>query len=295
MDEEGVEYALATTHGTSCGTLNGFAEIVTTSQCHMAAKSFELPTRQQPLSMIFMEETWYLVRRVHGGSAEWHRSTDDLAGIDLYGEYSRNATSDTSFSTPFGQKYTKVLLASGDRTSWIILDRNGGCLGKNATELISTSECGAADFADGATLQQKMTQCKRRWYPSLLKSSSALSSYPMAMSCVTSFAEDVESTINIFDPKVVLSSTAISTQGLALPGETLYAEASMSSRPADRFPLPESGANVWVNHMPNDGFSTSRVEQVTGCSLDGTIANATTMQLHTAGVSWHSHSSAASS
>jgi hypothetical protein len=52
----------------------------------------------------FQGGTWALVRRVKSGS-KWHRATDDLRGVDVYGTYG-TATSDSSFSAAYSSWLT---------------------------------------------------------------------------------------------------------------------------------------------------------------------------------------------
>ena len=75
----------------------------------------------------FQGSTWTLVRRVKQGDT-WHPATDELAGTDEYGIYG-SATSDTTFSIPFGDNgrsalsWDQIMFSSGDMTEWVILDK----------------------------------------------------------------------------------------------------------------------------------------------------------------------------
>ena len=294
----GVHYALASVHGVSCQFLPGYTHIVSRRQCASAAQAFgdgssaQLHQRLEPLSKQFMGETWYLVRRVPGASGIWHPATDDLVGTDIYGTYETNETSDSAFSMQFGNTYNKVMFASGDMSAWIVLPRESGCLSKNYNKIVSTAECGLSGsenllLYDTALLKK----CRNRWYPSTANSSYT-GNARVPMSCAVQFSENDGLAVNIYDPRVLLSTTVLDRPSTALQGDTLYAEASMPA--TGRFAhlaLPVSGANVWVNGRPGDGFVLSRSEQVPGCSLDTPIAGAGVAELRKYGAAWYSPSS----
>ena len=120
----GIDFALASTHGVSCASRPGWTQIETSAQCEEAASAFELPSRKEPYSMQFQGKTWYLVRRAVGD--HWHNATDDLAGTDNYGQYKWDPLSDSGFSTSFGERYTQLLVATGDLKNWVILNRSSG-------------------------------------------------------------------------------------------------------------------------------------------------------------------------
>ena len=79
--------------------------------------------------------------RASAESGKWHEATDDLAGNANYGQYDWNPLSAHSFSTNFGERYTNLLVATGDLKSWIVLDRNSGCIKKDAAALLASREC----------------------------------------------------------------------------------------------------------------------------------------------------------
>ena len=66
---------------------------------------------------------WELVRRVKAGS-HWHPVADNFAGVDVYGNYSDDETSDETFSKRFDtlttDDDTEILLATGDAQYWLI-------------------------------------------------------------------------------------------------------------------------------------------------------------------------------
>ena len=256
---EGVNYTLAPDHGMACPA--GYDVIASPRQCRLAAQALGVTERIQPLQMQWQGETWYLVRRVHGSSAHWHAATDDLRGSAHYGVYRNESLADSSFSIPFGENYTRVLLATGDMSQWLVLDRYSGCLGQRA-DLLLGNEC-------GPNAMKTLDVCRELWYPDTSRSSFQ---EPVAMSCRVLFPEDsgAYNELNSFDPRVLTDPNVIISDRVAAPGETLYAEAALSSE--GKHALPESGANVWVNWLPNDGFEHSRAEQVPGCSLDTALA-----------------------
>lgn len=132
---------MALSQGVSCTALPGWAPILAPAQCEQAAKAFKKSTRAEPYSMQFEGKTWYLVRRASYESGHWHQARDDLKGFDNYGQYDWNPLSTRSFSTSFGQRYSKVLVATGDISNWMVLDKESGCLRGNSSTLISSSEC----------------------------------------------------------------------------------------------------------------------------------------------------------
>ena len=285
--DKDVEYALASRHGVSCAALTGYTSIIAPRQCKEAAKASNLVPRKEALYMDFAGTRWYLVRRVAGGQHNWHEATDDLQGLDVYGDYEANATSRNSFSIYFGRKHTKLLLATGDMSSWIVLPKDGGCLGRDSDKLLA-SECGNLPSENQLDNETLLEQCQPRWYPPLANSSVS-GSPPMAMACSIEFPGVTDPTkVNMFDPKIVLSTTAVGTASNALPGETLYAEARLFAAANAKYPLHDSGANVWVDAMPNDGFVSIRNESVPGCSLDTPLASATVQELREADAAWHS-------
>ena len=66
---------------------------------------------------------WELVRRVKAGN-HWHPVADNFAGVDVYGNYSEDETSDETFSKQFDtlttDDDTEILLATGDAQYWLI-------------------------------------------------------------------------------------------------------------------------------------------------------------------------------
>ena len=68
---------------------------------------------------------WKLVRHAPNGT-EWHKSTDKLHGIDIYGDASGGPEGDAAWSVDFEstmEQYDEVLLASGNCKEWLILNR----------------------------------------------------------------------------------------------------------------------------------------------------------------------------
>ena len=99
--------------------------------------------------MVFEGERWYLVRRAHAPANGWHRAKDNLAGTEKYGTLTADSRSDTSFSVPFGNRFTKYLLASGDMSMWVIITKSelasrcaAGCSACKMA-LVDSSEGGA--------------------------------------------------------------------------------------------------------------------------------------------------------
>ena len=68
---------------------------------------------------------WTLVRHApgHDSTPTWHPATDNLAGIDVYGDSSTGPMSRTAWSIPFDtavQGYDEILFSSGDCSVWLI-------------------------------------------------------------------------------------------------------------------------------------------------------------------------------
>ena len=60
------------------------------------------------------------------GTLGWHPATDGLRGTDAYpasGARAAGPLAAMTFSTPFGERWTKLLMASGDRTLFAALSR----------------------------------------------------------------------------------------------------------------------------------------------------------------------------
>jgi len=69
---------------------------------------------------------WKLVRRAAPAQGVWHQATDQLVGIDEYGVYDNNITSDNSFSINFEQAvpdFDEFLFMTGDSTMWLVASR----------------------------------------------------------------------------------------------------------------------------------------------------------------------------
>lgn len=66
---------------------------------------------------------WTLVRHAPGGYDTWHPATDNLEGIDVYGDSSTGPMSRTAWSIPFDtavEGYDEILFSSGDCSVWLI-------------------------------------------------------------------------------------------------------------------------------------------------------------------------------
>ena len=63
---------------------------------------------------------WELVRRVKPGN-QWHPSTDNLQGTDVYGVFVNDSTVDSTFSIAFNiDEVEDFLFITGDQQKWII-------------------------------------------------------------------------------------------------------------------------------------------------------------------------------
>ena len=63
---------------------------------------------------------WELVRRVKPGN-QWHPSTDNLQGTDVYGEFVNDSTADATFSIAFNiEEVEDFLFITGDHQKWVI-------------------------------------------------------------------------------------------------------------------------------------------------------------------------------
>eukprot|EP01052_Picozoa_sp_SAG31_P053945 SAG31_NODE_14086_length_828_cov_0.957476_2_plen_124_part_01 len=77
----------------------------------------------------FLDQDWYLVRRDAGsqdpdGETCWHPADDQLAGTAVYGVNDANPNGPSTFSLPFADfEWTQILLASGDMTMYVVMDR----------------------------------------------------------------------------------------------------------------------------------------------------------------------------
>ena len=64
--------------------------------------------------------TWELVRRVKPGN-QWHPSTDNLQGTDVYGVFVNDITVDSTFSIAFNvAEVEDFLFITGDQQKWVI-------------------------------------------------------------------------------------------------------------------------------------------------------------------------------
>ena len=63
---------------------------------------------------------WELVRRVKPGT-QWHPSTDNLQGTDVYGTFANDDTVDSTFSIAFNiEEVQDFLFITGDRQKWLV-------------------------------------------------------------------------------------------------------------------------------------------------------------------------------
>uniref|UniRef100_A0A7S1IMM1 MACPF domain-containing protein n=1 Tax=Eutreptiella gymnastica TaxID=73025 RepID=A0A7S1IMM1_9EUGL len=74
-------------------------------------------------SLVFEGAEWQLVRRVKPGDY-WHPAKDRLKGTETYGTYDPSPTSNETFSIPFPDGCKTYLLATGDMTKWMIVNKS---------------------------------------------------------------------------------------------------------------------------------------------------------------------------
>jgi hypothetical protein len=112
----------------------------------------EPTTGQQIAHTNLLGEDWYLVRRDAGGMDRdgercWHPANDQLAGTESYGVNDASPTGPETFSIRFDSfGYDKMLLASGDLSMYVEMDRsvieqctNGEVNGQWRPDLMATS------------------------------------------------------------------------------------------------------------------------------------------------------------
>jgi hypothetical protein len=289
------KFSLTSLHGAPCP--NGYTYIRTPRQCMEAGEALRTPrpgviVRKPSLRMLFRGKTWYLVRHTPG--SHWHNSTDDLLGTDVYGEYpDRFGELDTSpsFSIPFGNKWTEMLFSSGfsdgELSTWGIVENNTKCFGPNVSRYYDIYEGGNSYYEtmhtshnDGA--KSYLLDCNTVLHRG---ESHTQKSHPIVQILPASSTSSCgwQKLWQIISPDI----TSTGHCGGMTPedavsivrGHVLYMESADNSIEPQYMPVPPTGANVWIDHDPNDGFMLNRTRQVPGCSLDSALlSNVTRMQ-----------------
>ena len=318
----GVDFSISNYHGAYCAT--GYVPIQTPRQCLQAGHALNalnpspfpshdiMPpaTRQVPVAMDFKGQTWYLVR--HTPPGEWHQSTDNLAGNQSYGVYPTHVGISNSgnhnqqmfnythapFSIPFGFTWTQMLLASGDMSNWVIIPSatqtinvggvnfdvsNDGCFGDNAgsrnngwnPEVVTRDSQNAPQFSNALHME-----CITDGYRS----------HPLITTFAPSAGVHFDDLLQVLANGQATDYVTVDQARAMLSGSVLYVERGggndvISNENVDHIPTPTTGADVWVNVVPSDGFVHPRVSQVPGCSVDAPLS-ASSAEMRDHGVYW---------
>jgi len=93
---------------------------------------------------------WTLVRRVKAGN-NWHPSTDQLMGTDVYGSFINDPTADATFSIAFDiNQVSEFLFATGDGQKWLVASKDsvvGGFYANELRPIMASSKSGTAHSA----------------------------------------------------------------------------------------------------------------------------------------------------
>lgn len=285
---DGLSYAMSVYHGAACDT--GYVPIQTTTQCRHAARALSSHrVRTEPYSMHFRGETWYLVRHTCA-SCGWHADPatgygDDLQGSQTYGTYIQDpGYNAASFSVPFGNSWTKLMFSSGK-------------INKKTDGTFEPSLWMTIDKADRCFMHTLGYNQAWQWQPEVNSSAYPDGGYPYELFCRTqpvlsAGISDNEGPTPLFnweDPILhllegdTLERYTTAAERATLSNTVLYMERDNAGN--SLFPVPEHGANVWVNRQPSDGFIFARAAQVPGCSADTPLASYEEMRAHD--MYWH--------
>jgi hypothetical protein len=168
----------------------------------------------------------------------WHPTDDNLGGIDSYGTYDASTPMSTStYTIPFAPfAWTEVLLASGDMSMYVVMDRS------------SVEECSQSDHG-GATTNHNDGQ----WFPHITTSSESdeydvtqyCRSGHLIADCAAGGCRDGRTTGAGRDGNAEDPWVSVGHHG---DGKIVYGE-GMCGQHWDHDAAAQGGMNVWVNSI----------------------------------------------